>query len=154
MRAFWLITARLSLAAWVGAAVLFVVVGVREITSAELDALTRDRLALIRFPAYYACGFLLLALGLVSSLLAIGHVAIGRNRAVTAAVLILTALLIFAADYWFIYLPLVEMIHPLGQPRSPEFERYHHLSEAVNAVQLLAALVAAALLCWPSHSPR
>jgi hypothetical protein len=152
MRAFCLALARFSLSAWVGAAVLFVIAGVREITSVALDPIARDQLALIRFPAYYGCGFVLLAVGLASSLPAIGHPAAGRKRAVTAAVLITAALVIFAADYQFIFRPLVAMIDPLGQPRSAEFDRLHHLSEAVNTVQLFASLAAAVLLCWPKSA--
>ena len=47
---------RVLLAGWVGAAALFVVVGVREVTSQEFDSATRDALVLLRFPAYYVYG--------------------------------------------------------------------------------------------------
>ena len=49
--------ARLLLSAWFGAAVLFVVIGVREVTHPGFDSMVRDQLAVLRFPAYYVCGF-------------------------------------------------------------------------------------------------
>ena len=52
-----LAVARLASAAWVGAAMLFVITAVREVRHPGFDSSTKDTLALLRFPAYYAFGF-------------------------------------------------------------------------------------------------
>jgi len=55
-----LMLARFLLSAWFGAATLFVIIGVREVRFVGFDSAMRDQLVLLRFPAYYACGFTLL----------------------------------------------------------------------------------------------
>lgn len=49
--------ARFALSAWVGAAALFVVVGIKEVRGSEFDSVTRDLLVGLRFPSYYTFGF-------------------------------------------------------------------------------------------------
>lgn len=67
---FGLFTARISTAAWIGAALLFVVVGVMEVTRGGFDSPTKDRLVAVRFPAFYACGGILVALGWIGTWIA------------------------------------------------------------------------------------
>ena len=59
MKSVCLTISRLALAAWVGAASLFVVTAIQEARSTEFDSITKNALAALRFPAYYAFGFAL-----------------------------------------------------------------------------------------------
>ena len=61
-----LAVARLASAAWVGAAVLFVIIAVREVRHPGFDSAAKDTLALLRFPAYYASGFLVVSVALAA----------------------------------------------------------------------------------------
>lgn len=146
MTRFALMLARFLLSAWFGAAVLFVIIGVREVTHPGFDSLIRDQLVVLRFPAYYACGFTLL--GAVAVSLVLGLIFGARRRVMSLAlVLTLAALGLMAYDYPFIYTPLAEMITPPGQVRSPEFRRLHFWSETVNGVQIVCVLAAALVVC-------
>jgi hypothetical protein len=58
MKSLCLTVARFAVCAWVGAAALFVVAGVREVTSQQLDSMSRDVLVPLRFGLYYAFGLL------------------------------------------------------------------------------------------------
>ncbi len=49
--------ARLCASAWVGAAVLFVVVAVGQVLSRQFSSEVTDRLVALRFPPYYLFGF-------------------------------------------------------------------------------------------------
>ena len=62
---------RFLLAAWVGAAVLFVITSVAEQTSEHFDSLIRDQLATIRFPLYYQFGFACLFGALIACIVSI-----------------------------------------------------------------------------------
>lgn len=59
---FLLVLLRFCLCAWVGAATLFVITGIREVTSLKFEPVIKNHLAAIRFPAYYFIGFLLVGL--------------------------------------------------------------------------------------------
>jgi hypothetical protein len=140
---------RLLLAGWAGAAALFVIVGVREVTSPALDSITRDALVLLRFPAYYAygAGSLLLALGCC---LVVRAADAGSSRKWNLCLgFILSALLFMAADYVWVYRPLAAMLVPAGSPRPSEFMAYHEASKWVNAAGWGLVLAAAALACVP-----
>ena len=143
----FLTIARFATAAWIGAAVLFVITGVREVRWPDFDSTTRDMLVTIRFPAYYAAGFALLGVGFICAMISRRHPALGR-RAVPAIVLLALALALFAFDFTVVYQPLANAVQPPGQTRPPWFERYHQYSMQVNSVVLLASLGAALLLCW------
>ena len=58
-----LFLARFSTSAWIGAATLFVVVGVTEVTRGGFDSTTKDLLVTVRFPAFYVCGTGLVGVG-------------------------------------------------------------------------------------------
>jgi hypothetical protein len=145
-------SARLAVSAWVGAAMLFVIVGVEEVTTPEFDSLIRDRLVLLRFPWYYATGFTLVAAGWLGTLLS-GRSAGLPPRAKWLSIGLLTlALLGMAADFALIYRPLEQMITPPGKPRTERFVELHRWSARVNGVNLLLCAVAAGVLNWPGRT--
>lgn len=143
----WL--ARLATSAWIGAAVLFVIVGVMEVTTSDFDSATRDRLVVIRFPWYYTAGFVLVTTGVVGTVLSGAQ--LSPRAKFTALALLLIAVTGMVADYFAIYLPLERLVTPPGQPRTEQFIRLHYWSSRVNAGNLLLCLVAAGVLNWPGR---
>jgi hypothetical protein len=144
-----LTVARLASAAWVGAATLFVVIALREVRHPGFDSATKDTLALLRFPAYYAAGVILLGTAFATALIGLAGCAKGRRRGTAVAASLLgLALLVIVADFAGIYLPLVGMILPVGRPRPPLFAAYHRASIAVNVCNLGLSALAAVILCW------
>lgn len=149
MKSASLAVARFCVCAWIGAAALFVVSSVREVRHPHFDSTDRDVLVAVRFPAYYTFGFALVGTGLTGTLAAYGHRQFGHVRTVISAILLGLAVVIMAVDYVSIYSPLLSMITPPGSSRPAEFERYHRLSEQINAVGLALCAVAGILLVWP-----
>jgi hypothetical protein len=143
-----LTVARVVLSAWVGAAALFVVNGVRMVTSHSFDSVARDHIALIRFPPYYLLGFVLVGMGLLCIL---GAGEFPHRRAVLG--LLSAALLLMAADYFWVYLPLERALDPPGNPRTPAFQTYHRASMVLNLVHVGLVLVAAVLVSRPLPIP-
>jgi hypothetical protein len=143
--------ARLCLSAWVGAAVLFVINGVRLVTHARFDSLVRNQLVLIRFPAYYALGFSLVGLSLAALLLAGRGSGLPRRRRRIAAPCAAAALVLMTVDYTAVYQPLAAMLHPPEAPRPAEFIGYHRVSELINGVHVGLALCAAVLASVPTR---
>jgi hypothetical protein len=135
-----LMLARVLLSAWVGAATLFVINGVRLVTSGHFDSMARDHLSLIRFPPYYLFGFLAVGIGLVSLVLAAGY---PRRLAIGLVVL---SLILMLVDYFAIYLPLAEMITPPGDVRPSQFTWYHKASMYINTVHVGLCLIAAMMI--------
>ncbi len=133
--------ARFCVAAWIGAAVLFVIVGVREVTTPEFTSEVKDRLVTLRFPAYYLAGGLLTGLGVLATGIAAWQ---SPSRTVGFA---LAALVIaggvMAVDYVWIYSPLAALVTPPGQPRTQAFVSLHHWSMRINTVHLTACFLAA-----------
>lgn len=150
MQRWALFTARFAITAWVGAAVLFVVVGISEVVHAGFDSTIRDQLVLIRFPWFYRFGFTLVLVGLCGTMAASTANLTARGKKLAASLLIL-ALLLMALDYFGVYQPLTNMITPPGKTRPPEFTIYHRMSMWVNLAQLLCCLMAAGLLNWPQN---
>jgi hypothetical protein len=150
---FGLAVARLASAAWVGAAVLFVVIAVREVRHPGFDSATKDTLALLRFPAYYVGGFILVSVALAGTFVALLGRAKGQLRAVAVAGWLLVLVLgLLVADYFAIYLPIVGMILPVGRARPEAFAVYHRASMMINFCDVALCALAAVLLCW--HNPR
>jgi hypothetical protein len=149
MKSLFLCLARFCSAAWVGAATLFVVVAVGQITSKQFASEVTDRLAALRFPPFYLFGFTLVGTAFVGTLLG-GSLLDCRRRQATAAVSLLVAMGLMTADYFAVYQPLIRMISPPGSQRPPEFERYHQLSEIINTVGMAFVLGASLLLSWPA----
>ena len=147
MRTAALVLARLASAAWVGAAVLFVVTSVREIRSPQFDSVTKDLLVALRFPAYYAAGFISLGAAFLGALVA----GVAPPRRLLPPLVLGVALGAMAADYNFVFRPLQAVISPPGQARPEWFESYHRASMMINAGVILAALSAAVMLSIPAR---
>jgi hypothetical protein len=147
---FGLVLARLAAAAWVGAAVLFVITAVREVRHPGFDSATKDTLALLRFPAYYACGFVLVGAALGGTIVALLGCEKGKRRGLLAAAwLLAVAIVLMVADFFVIYLPMVGMITPVGRAHVAAFAGYHRASMIANVADVALCGIAAALLCWP-----
>lgn len=142
MSRFCLAVARICSAMWVGAALLFVLTSVIEQMDPALDAATRDRLALIRFPWYYGTGALLVFVSLVAAMVA------SRGRLLTkvAAVLLFLAGCVMVADHTFVYRPLRARLSPPGAERTTEFQNLHGWSERLNSAGFLLSATAMVLL--------
>lgn len=124
---------------------LFVITSVLEQISPDLDSTAKDTLAAVRFPAYYLVGFIMVGLGLLTTLFA------GKSRFPLrwwgAVLLIGLSLLLMVVDYLFIFRPMMNMIDPPGSVRPAEFVTYHTYSEWINTAHALAATGAALILC-------
>lgn len=154
MQHFSLFLARTAITAWVGAAVLFVVVGVSEVVYPGFSSEVRDQLVIIRFPWYYAFGFALLTAGLIAVLGTPPCNDFPSRQRGMATFLIAAALILMTAEYFAVYLKLVEFVTPPGKPRPPEFTAYHKTSMWVNTVELVLCIMAVGLLNWPASSDK
>ena len=143
---------RFSLCAWVGAATLFVVTGVREVTMTDFDATTKNVLAVTRFPAYYAFGFTLVV---VSAISAFGLILMNketRRRKIVVLSLLVFSLVVMYLDHLFIYQPLeIMMLEPEGR-LDPEFFTYHRWSKYINCISVGACLIASFVAACPARS--
>lgn len=141
--------ARLAVTAWIGAALLFVMVGIREVTSPDFTSEVKDRLVLLRFPMFYLMGFTLITIGS----LATAVVPLVREHGIirwwVVRGLLLVALLGMAFDYFLVYRPLAALITPPGKVRTAEFEVLHQRSENINLWNWGVCCVAAGFLNWP-----
>lgn len=147
-----LFTQRIFLAAWVGAAILFVVTSVAEQQFAGFGPGIRNQLALIRFPRYYAFGFAALGVSLLCGVL---RVLSGRRDRLTWVALSLTAAAtgLMIADFLWVYRPLAELMTDLNRPRDDTFRQYHQASKYINAVGVLAAGIATGVVCRRHPEP-
>jgi len=145
--------ARFALSAWVGAAALFVIVGIKEVRTPEFDSFIRDVLVAQRFPAYYVFGFA--SVGLAWLALSASLVFAGGNKRLRliCAGLVLLILGFMLADYFWIYRPLLDMITPPGQSRPARFVDYHNFSKWLNFISISLTAVAALLLCCSNSNP-
>ena len=141
--AFAVALTRLSLAAWIGGAILFVITSVAEQQSPGFDSVIRDQLATIRFPLYYlfgaACLSTAIAFSGIGVLLSSGCL---RKRLLAALLLTLLSSGIAVADYAFVYRPLQAMITPPGKSRPQDFHVLHERSRLINEIHLGVALLA------------
>lgn len=144
-----LLLARILVSAWLGAAFLFVVVTVREVTSPALPSDVKNVLIALRFPAYYLMGAVALTLSLLGTQLA-RHGLLSRKRRFWSTTLLLTALIFLAVDYFTIYSPLVEMIKPTDVARPAEFDGYHQANWIVNLLEWVLVWGAAIMIGLPS----
>ena len=141
--------ARFCLPAWIGAAVLFVWVGVREVTTPEFTSEIKDRLVTLRFPSYYMTGATLLSCAGAGCLIALTS-RYSRRAVLVPLLLVLIASGLMAYDYLSIYSPLAALVTPPGKPRTMEFLSLHQWSMRINTVHLALCLVAA---LWLQKSP-
>ncbi|MCA9079640.1 MAG: hypothetical protein KDA58_03735 [Planctomycetaceae bacterium] len=147
---------RFALCAWVGAAALFVITGVKEVTSPAFESVVRDQLVLLRFPPYYVVGFALVGSALLALLLLSG---VRHGTACSAnsgcgctrvpVFVTLACLAVMIADYVWVYSPLEAMITPPGSPRTAQFVTLHKASMYINMVHVGLALWAAWWLSMP-----
>lgn len=144
--------ARFCSAAWVGAAALFVIAGISEVRSPQLDSTAKDLLVLLRFPCYYAVGFSLMAAALVGTSVTVMTGNRSRRTQIAAALLLLALLGMFA-DHTWIYTPLENHIKKQG-PRDAEFESLHEASKWINLATVSVTLIASWLLCLGSQESR
>lgn len=144
VRLLWIVL-RFTFNAWVGAATLFVVTGVREVTSPLFDASTKNQLASLRFPAFYAFGFTLVLLGFISSVF-LWFLQSDRRRGLGAIVALgVAALATMAFDYLHIYLPLDDLMAKPDARGLPEFQKLHEWSKYINFASLLLILIASGI---------
>lgn len=141
---------RFVLAAWIGAAILYVITSVAEQTSSNFDSVTRDQLATVRFPIYYKFGT---GCHVISGILALMVFGTGRDRmrmrSVAIVALISFSAVVFAIDFFYVYSPLQDLIVPPGKARTQEFVRLHNLSRHINEAHLLLMLIAALIAAGP-----
>ncbi len=156
MQPFCLTLSRLLLAGWVGGAALFVVTSVAEQRWDGFDALTKNTLALIRFPWYYTFGFTMLATGLGLGIAGLTNGVVGFARRLVFVVATSAALLVMLGDLLFVYLPLSEMAEAItnGDARPAEFREYHERSKQVNVVVFGLSLLSAILVSVPTWEPE
>jgi hypothetical protein len=142
--------ARLLLCFWVGGAVLFVITSVAEQRYPTFDSRIRDQLATIRFPIYYQFCWLTMGVALAATIAAfLTDTHPRRKQFAISATITAISLMIAAADYTLIYLPLQKLITPPGQTRSEQFTQLHNRSRYANQTHLGIALISAVVLCTP-----
>ena len=147
-----LFVARFCSSAWLGAATLFVIVGIREVTHGGFDAATKDTLVAIRFPMFYLTGVILVGAACLGTCLATKHAELSSRRRMVALLSLLAVLAVMALDYRFVYQPLLGMVTPPGVEKISAFTQYHQASKYVNLLGLSLCLVASVALNWPTRS--
>jgi hypothetical protein len=144
-----LFLARFCVSAWIGAASLFVVVGVIEVTRGGFDSATKDALVALRFPAFYVFGVTLVSLTLLGTWLAGNTPTFKFNRRALAITSLIVVLVLMAVDYFWIFQPLLQMVTPPGATKPVTFVGYHEASKWINLVELFFCLLAAIVVNWP-----
>ena len=157
MRSFCLMLTRLALAAWVGAAVFFVMVSLRPLRSQEIPDEIKPHLTQDLFPGYYGMGFGLLGVAWVTAAIGSTHPGIGKVRRLGLIGLITALLLLMLADWSWIYTPLANMMqHEIREheARAGAFRTYHMASRWINSVGMVLTLITAGIAAWPVRSSR
>ncbi len=134
---------RFAITAWVGAAALFVVTSIQEARSLKFDSVVKAELATLRFPTYYAFAFALVVAALVFA------VAAGKVQSRVYLGLLIAALVLLVADYFFVYSPLQRMTASVEQAKPASFEQYHTAEMWVNAGGFIIWFIASLVACWP-----
>ena len=129
---------------------LFVINGVQQATSGQFESMTTDQLVLLRFPAYYLMGFILVGAAFIGS--AVSGELVSFRRRGTLLGLFGLALVVMLFDYLVVYLPLAELITPPGKARTQGFQTLHQWSKIINSVDLSLVLLGAVLACWPTRT--
>ena len=145
-----LFLARFCSSAWIGAATLFVIVGILEVTRGGFDSATKDILVAIRFPPFYRAGAVLVGLAWLGACLAEFHPELPTRRRAFAILSLLFVLILMFVDYHWVYTPLAAMVQPPGQAKPSHFVQYHQASKYINLAGLFFSSVAAIALNWPS----
>lgn len=142
---------RFALSAWVGAATLFVITGILEVRLPELEPATKNQLAAIRFPAYYAVGFTLVGASALCAL-ALRKRSLPRGKGTAIVVLLGVVLLLMVADWFFVFQPLLGLMELPEARDLPEFATYHGWSKYLNFASVGLCLVTAILSLCESGS--
>lgn len=145
-----LAVARFALAAWIGAAALFVVAGIRVVTSPLVTSFVKDLLIILRFPLYYQFGFTLVVATILGLLVGRGHPELSTTRFRWSLGMVVVGLGVMVADYVWIFTPLMGMIDPPGETKPAEFVKLHEASKYVNLVVLCLFFAASFAICRPS----
>jgi len=144
-----LFLARFCSSGWMGAASLFVIVGILEVTQSSFDSTTKDILVTIRFPSFYRLGPTLLFLAWLGACASKSHPELPDRRRAIAIFSLLTAIILMIVDYNWVYSPLLAMVTPAGQSKPAIFVTYHQASKYINLTGLVFTLIAAVVLNWP-----
>src|SRR5262249_8821442 len=110
-----LFLARFCSSAWIGAATLFVVVGIIEVTQGNFDSTVKDTLVSLRFPSFYRFGVVLVSLAWLGACLADLHPELPPRRRAFAILSLIAVLALLVIDYQWIYSQLWTMVNPPGQ---------------------------------------
>ena len=138
---------RFCLCAWVGAATLFVITGIREVVSPQFGPATKNLLAAVRFPAYYSVGFTLVGIALVCAVL-LSRQCQSRSIGKVPAVLLTVVVLLMVADWCFVFSPLLELMNYPDARERPDFTIYHNWSMYLNSASIgLSGVTAVVSLC-------
>ena len=144
--------ARFSLSAWIGAAALFVVTSIAEQRSTAFGSDVKNVLAALRFPSYYAFGFVLVGVGLIGGAMGVNR-SQNRNRWCVLVGCLVLALLLMIVDYFAIYSPLHAIVTDPSGVRNARFLQLHRWSEQINTVDVTLCAIAAITACWPEKRP-
>jgi len=149
MQRIGIVVARTATTAWAGAAVMFVLTSIREVTSPDFDSLIKSQLALLRFPIYYLFAAVCLTAGMAGGGLAIMVERKHRKRLSLFLGLTVAAAAMMIVDYLYIYRPLQQMTSVVSVARPADFHTFHQWSRWINAADVGLCWIAAALVNWP-----
>ena len=113
---------------------MFIVMVIRETSFKEFDTTTKNSLALLQFPPYYAFGFTLLIAALVFGAVGQKGSSVGMRLRLFVSGLFAGALLLMVVDFVWVYGPLVEMLRTTEAARPANFQTYHKASMYINTV--------------------
>lgn len=125
---------------------MFVAITLNDILQGGLETILLDQLLLLRFPVYYVATFACLG-GVWLCLLGAVYSAPARSGERRGGLwslgLASAACFVLVVDYGAVYLPLRDLLLPLGSPRTPAFRVYHRWSEGLNLVTFVLMLALA-----------
>ena len=150
MRSLQMMLLRFLVTFWCGAATLYVLTSVREVTSDQLSAEAKNVLPLLRFPLYYGFGFVCVTVScLLVAIIPVTRL-LGRMRRRLMLMALIAVLVAMIGDFFFVYRPLHAMLSE-GADDAERFARYHDLSKWINAAEMLVCYSCAVVLCWSSN---
>lgn len=145
---FCLQTSRIAICCWIAVAAFFVRVGLKPISSPEIDSFSKLHLLLLLFPGYYCAAFSLMGTSFLSGLWMWRSPHVRRRVQVAFLTLLGLSLVLTTIDWFWIYKPLEEMvlvqIHELSAPPA-NFRDYHIASRNINMVHV--SLAGLAMVC-------
>ena len=148
MKCLCLTLSRLCLAAWVGAALFFVLILLDLRHSDLFNEPTKANHARVLFPAYYQFELVVVGIAWVTLGIATGHPSLGRTQTVRQLACMSAGTALSIADYVWVYRPLAHMMDLPAMPA--EFRSYHQASMALNCLVLLLWIATAMVALWPA----